>query len=144
MFGFISGPSESHASAGRLAGYRERIDQLGLGPVSVAPGDYQYEGGFAAALEMFGSNSRPEALFCANDLLAIGAIDALRETLCMRVPEDVIVAGFDDIPAAAWASIDLTTFVQDGALWSTRPWLSSPPRRPANAKNLRRSSFPHG
>ena len=114
-FGFISGPSESHASAGRLAGYRERIDQLRLGPVSVVPGDYQYEGGFAAALEMFASDSRPQALFCANDLLAIGAIDALRETLCMRIPEDVIVAGFDNIPAAAWASIDLTTFVQDGA-----------------------------
>ena len=114
-FGFISGPVESHASAGRLAGYRDRIDQLGIGPVMVARGDYRYEGGFAAALEMFGRDRRPEALFCANDLLAIGAIDALREKLCMRVPEDVIVAGFDDIPAAAWASIDLTTFVQDGA-----------------------------
>ena len=114
-FGFISGPVESHASAGRLAGYRDRIDQLGIGPVMVARGDYRYEGGFAAALEMFGRDRRPEALFCANDLLAIGAIDALRKKLCMRVPEDVIVAGFDDIPAAAWASIDLTTFVQDGA-----------------------------
>ena len=81
----------------------------------VARGDYRYEGGFAAALEMFGRDRRPEALFCANDLLAIGAIDALRKKLGMRVPEDVIVAGFDDIPAAAWASIDLTTFVQDGA-----------------------------
>jgi DNA-binding LacI/PurR family transcriptional regulator len=114
-FGFISGPVESHASAGRLAGYRDRLGTLGIGPVTVARGDYRYEGGFAAALELFGCDQSPDALFCANDLLAIGAIDALRKKFGMRVPEDVIVAGFDDIPAAAWASIDLTTFVQDGA-----------------------------
>ena len=109
----------------------------------VARGDYRYEGGFAAALEMFGRDQRPEALFCANDLLAIGAIDALRKKLGMRVPEDVIVAGFDDIPAAAWASIDLTTSCRTARVWSTRRWRSSPPRRRANAKNWRRSSSRH-
>lgn len=114
-FGFISGPVESHASGGRLSGYQDRLRALGIGPARVARGDYRYEGGFAAALGMFGGKDRPDALFCANDLLAIGAMDAMRKRLGMRVPEDVLVAGFDDIPAASWASIDLTTFVQDGA-----------------------------
>ena len=47
-------------------------------------GDYRYEGGFAAALEMFDGPHKPEALFCANDLLAIGAMDAIRKSLGMR------------------------------------------------------------
>ena len=146
-FGFISGPSESHASAGRLKGFQREIDQLEAGPVSVVGrGDYRYEGGFAAALEMF-----------AKQLAATGAV--LRErsaghrsdrrlaqdASACAIPEDVLVAGFDDIPAAAWAS-DRPDNLCPGrrGVWSRRPWLSSPPRRPANAKNLRRSSFPHG
>jgi DNA-binding LacI/PurR family transcriptional regulator len=114
-FGFISGPIASFASTSRLKGFAARLRELGAGPVKVGRGDYRYEGGFAAAIEMFAPSEAPEALFCANDLLAIGAIDALRKAKGIRVPEDVMVAGFDDIPEASWASVDLTTFMQDGA-----------------------------
>jgi DNA-binding LacI/PurR family transcriptional regulator len=114
-FGFISGAPESHASAGRLEGFQNRLRELGTRSVRIGRGDYRYEGGFAAALSMFAGADKPEALFCANDLIAIGAIDALRKSLGMRVPEDVLVAGFDDIPAASWASVDLTTFLQDAS-----------------------------
>jgi DNA-binding LacI/PurR family transcriptional regulator len=48
--------------------------------------------------------------------VAIGAIDAIRTRLRLRVPEDVLVAGFDDIPMAGWAGYQLTTFVQDASL----------------------------
>jgi len=112
-FGFISGPMASHASAGRLRGFQDRLHELKAGPVQIGRGDYRYEGGFAAALQLFSGAERPQALFCANDLLAIGAIDALQKSLGLRVPEDVLVAGFDDIPSAAWASVGLTTFRQD-------------------------------
>ena len=74
---------------------------------------FDYEGGAAAALAMFSDEVVPDALFCANDLMALGAIDALRRKRGMRVPDDVLVAGFDDIPAAAWGAYDLTTVVQD-------------------------------
>lgn len=114
-FGFISGPVASYASASRLKGFAGRLRELEAGPVKVERGDYRYEGGFAAAIELFAPSERPEALFCANDLLAIGAIDALRKAKGIRVPEDVLVAGFDDIPEASWVSVDLTTFMQDGA-----------------------------
>jgi DNA-binding LacI/PurR family transcriptional regulator len=114
-FGFMSGPPTSHASAGRERGFTERLVELTGRHVTIARADYRYEGGFAAALQMFAGPDRPEALFCANDLIAFGAMDALRNRCGMRVPEDVLVAGFDDIPGAAWASYDLTTFVQDGS-----------------------------
>ena len=57
----------------------------------------------------------PDALFCANDLMAIGALDALRHELGCKVPDDVLVAGFDDVPEASWKAYDLTTVLQDGA-----------------------------
>jgi DNA-binding LacI/PurR family transcriptional regulator len=114
-FGFISGPVSSPASAGRLRGFAGRLRELDVGRLSTARGDYRYQGGFAAATELFSSAGRPDALFCANDLLAIGAIDCLRKTKGVRVPDDVMVAGFDNIPEASWASVDLTTFMQDGA-----------------------------
>jgi DNA-binding LacI/PurR family transcriptional regulator len=114
-FAFISGPATSHASTSRLEGFADRLRERGAGLVTTRRGDYRYEGGFAAAADLFAAAKSPDALFCANDLLAIGAIDALRKARGLRVPEDVMVAGFDDIPAASWASVDLTTFKQDGA-----------------------------
>ena len=112
-FGFISGPKASFASVGRLEGFSTRLRELDAGPLTIASGDYHYEGGFAAACELYGGASKPEALFCANDLLALGAMDALRNKLGLRIPQDVLVAGFDDIAPAAWAAYDLTTFVHD-------------------------------
>lgn len=113
-FGFIAGSEWSHASAERLRGYQKRLDERGFGGPEVATGDFRYRSGFEAAMSMYRSGVKPGAVFCANDLMAIGALDALRGPLGMRIPEDVLVAGFDDIPEASWESYDLTTVVQDG------------------------------
>lgn len=112
-FAFISGPSVSHASSDRLKGYVERSHELRAGQIRIAQGDYHYEGGFDATLRLFSGGTKPDALFCANDLLALGAMDALRHSLGIRVPQDVIVAGFDNIPATAWHSYNVTTFEQN-------------------------------
>lgn len=114
-FGFIAGSEWSHASAERLLGYRERLREHGFADLEVATGDFRYDSGFDAALSMYKADNRPEAVFCANDLMAIGALDALRGPLNLRVPEDVMVAGFDDVPEASWKSYELTTVVQDGS-----------------------------
>lgn len=114
-FGFIAGPPGSSASEDRLKGFRGRLNEAGLDVVALAQGTYRYEGGHAAALSMFGEGRGPDALFCANDLTALGALDALRTKLGLSVPGDVLVAGFDDIPAASWAAYDLTTVLQDAA-----------------------------
>lgn len=113
-FGYISGAKGSLASDERYAGYSERLVAAGFEPPVVRAAGFRYERGFKAAQEIFSRPRAPDALFCANDLSAIGAMDALRQR-GLRIPEDVIIAGFDDIPAAAWGSYELTTFLQDGA-----------------------------
>ncbi|WP_349644469.1 substrate-binding domain-containing protein [Rhizobium calliandrae] len=71
-------------------------------------GKYSYEAGRRAALEIAAKNNT-DATFFANDILAIGGVDALREDAGKRVPEDISVAGFDDIPMASWPHYALTT-----------------------------------
>jgi DNA-binding LacI/PurR family transcriptional regulator len=112
-FGFISGPAGSPASDERFAGYRDRLLELGVRHLKVEPADFRYEGGFEAAVAMFAGPDRPDAVFGANDLVAMGAIDAIRRHVGLRVPEDVLVAGFDNIPTASWAAYDLTTLDQN-------------------------------
>jgi DNA-binding LacI/PurR family transcriptional regulator len=111
-FAFIGGSEGSHASLERRRGYEERLRALGASKVRFATGGYSYEGGFAATGALC-AVGKPDAIFCANDLMAIGAIDALRHHLKIRVPEEVLVAGFDDIPQASWGAHNLTTVVQD-------------------------------
>ena len=102
-FGFIAGSTGSHASKERLRGYRDRLRECGHSQIEIAVGEFHYGGGFNAVVEFHSRGTMPEAIFCANDLMAIGAIDALRREVGLRVPEDVLVAGFDDVPEASWA-----------------------------------------
>jgi DNA-binding LacI/PurR family transcriptional regulator len=70
-----------------------------------------YEGGLAAARRLFAA-TRPEAVFCVNDLMAFGVMDAARYEFGLEVPRDLCVIGFDDIPQADWLAFRLTTFEQ--------------------------------
>lgn len=82
--------------------------------------DSDYDSGLAAARALFAEGERPDAIFCANDLLAFGAMDVIRRELGLGVPDDVAVIGFDDVPEAAWLSYELTTFRQDPAMIAAR------------------------
>ena len=115
-FAFLTGSRGSYASSERLRGFKTQLRTHGFSNVSVASGNYLYSGGFDATLELNERGPMPEAIFCANDLMAIGALDALRRSLGLRVPEDVLVAGFDDVPEASWMAYDLTTVVQSGQI----------------------------
>lgn len=114
-FGFLSGPQDSPANNERRAGYVDRLAERGVSGISIssAAPDFTYEAGYAGACELFSADAPPDALFCANDLIAFGAIDALRTEFGIRCPEDVLIAGFDDIPPSGWKGYDLTSFVQD-------------------------------
>lgn len=114
-FGFVAGSEGSHASNERLRGYRGALRRHGAAKLALAAGNYSYDGGYAAALELSRRGEMPDALFCANDLMAIGMLDALRYELGLKAPDDVLVAGFDDVPEASWKAYDLTTVLQDSA-----------------------------
>ncbi|MEB2843175.1 LacI family DNA-binding transcriptional regulator [Endobacterium cereale] len=89
---------------------------------SVAEGGQEsdYMTGLAAGRKLFAGNDYPDAVFCTNDLIAFGVIDHLRKERGLRVPEDVAVIGFDDVPEAAWLSFRLTTFRQDPIVMADR------------------------
>jgi len=111
--GCISGPSALSPSADRLTGYRNALEAHGI-PVEealIVKGDFHYQGGYAAALQLLTAPAPPTAIFALNDLMAIGAIAAAKK-LGKRVPEDVSVIGFDDIDLAPYMSPALTTIAQ--------------------------------
>jgi DNA-binding LacI/PurR family transcriptional regulator len=82
--------------------------------------DSDYDSGVSAARALFGEGDFPDAIFCANDLLAFGAMDVIRQDFGLTVPGDVALIGFDDVPEAAWLSYGLTTFRQDPAVIAAR------------------------
>ena len=108
----IGGIASTWSSAARGEGFLERLRERGCAPPPVEVGGYTYQGGHDAALLLLRRRSPPDAIFCANDMMALGAMDAARRVLGLEVPRDVSVVGFDGIPAAAWASYDLTTLHQ--------------------------------
>jgi len=111
-FGFISGVEDTSTNRDRLEGFRQQLSLLGLPMPTVEHGDYAYESGRDAAKRLILQGERPDAIFCANDIMAIGALDGLRLDLGLRVPDDISLIGFDDIPMAGWSGIELTTVRQ--------------------------------
>lgn len=111
----IGGPDVLWTAEQRLAGYREAIAAAGLDPdaVPVLVGDYRQQSGRELAERALAepADRRPTALLCANDLMAIGALEFCRSAGIL-VPEDVSLAGFDDVPMAALLTPALTTVRQ--------------------------------
>ena len=106
---YIAGIENTSTNQSRKVGFLARAGELGMTVMNQVLGHYSYDGGYQAALELF-SSQRPDAIFCANDIMAMGAMDALRYELKLSIPEDVSVVGFDDISNAHWPVYDLTTF----------------------------------
>jgi len=109
----VTGPEESPHSRERLFGYRMQLRQAGVtyDESLVIPGEFTLESGGAAADKLLNLKHRPTAAFFFNDEMAIGAIQRLASRN-VRVPEDMSIAGFDDIPFAAYANPALTTIYQ--------------------------------
>jgi len=109
----IGGPSALWTAQQRLAGYREAFAGAGIDPdgVPVLQGDYQQASGRALAAEALAADPAPTALICANDLMAVGAMEYCRE-IGLRCPEDVSIVGFDDLPLSNMLSPRLTSVRQ--------------------------------
>lgn len=102
---FIKGPAENADASERLRGYR---DAAGVAAYLEVDGDFSEDAGRSAAAAVLGSTPWPTAVFAANDAMAIGALAALRDAGVM-VPEQIAIAGFDDIPIARYVTPALTT-----------------------------------
>ncbi|MBL4768298.1 MAG: LacI family DNA-binding transcriptional regulator [Rhodobacteraceae bacterium] len=108
----LSGPNNSSVTRGRCEGYEKSMLAAGLQAYAkTLGGDFTIESGVRAALEIIAMTTRPTAVFCANDEMAIGAITTFLEH-GVRVPEDISVMGFDDIQFAAHSVPPLTTIRQ--------------------------------
>jgi len=107
--GFVTGAAHSSQAAERYRAYQACMVAAGLWDEAlVRPGDFTQRRGFEAGLELLSLPDPPTAIFAASDLTAFGVIDAARAK-GLRVPEDLSVVGFDDIPAAAHAHPSLTS-----------------------------------
>ena len=106
---FISGPAGNFDSRQRLKGYRAAMARYAPdAPLTVLDGDFIEESGYRAGLQLAAMTPRPTAVFAANDMMAVGCLAAFKEA-GLRVPEDIAVAGFDDIPIARYVNPPLTT-----------------------------------
>jgi DNA-binding LacI/PurR family transcriptional regulator len=109
---FISGQRDATTSRDRQRGFASRMKQLKMRSyVQEEGGDFSYEAGYAAAKRLLRRTARPDALFFACDVMAVGGMDAARE-IGLSVPEDVSVVGYDDVPLAALPCYSLTTIRQ--------------------------------
>jgi LacI family transcriptional regulator len=104
---FIAGPRDNIEAAERLSGYRAALANSGQGGEQIAQGDFSERSGLLAGRQLLAA-AVPDAVFAANDMMAIGCLQALREA-GLEIPRDVAVAGFDDIPVARFVDPPLTT-----------------------------------
>jgi LacI family transcriptional regulator len=109
----IGGPEDYLCSRARIDGYRSALERAGIAfdRELVRHGDFQHEGGFAGGGELLDLADRPTAIFAGNDQHALGVYEAARQR-SLRIPQDLSVVGFDDLPVARWVSPPLTTIRQ--------------------------------
>lgn len=108
----ITGWTGSSTGRDREAGFRAGLAQAGMAPHAVLDGHYRREEASAAVLSMFEDASPPDAIFVGNDHMAFAVMDTLRGALRHRIPEDVSIVGYDDVPLADWGAYRLTTWRQ--------------------------------
>ncbi len=111
--GAISGPARMMCGRARVDGYRAALETAGLpvDPGLVVTGDFHHGAGYRQGLELLRRPDRPTAVFAGDDLQTLGLYEAARE-LGLRIPQDLSVVGFDDLPVARWVGPPLTTVRQ--------------------------------
>jgi LacI family transcriptional regulator, galactose operon repressor len=112
-FGLIAGPVGISTGAEREEGYRRALLEAGhpLRDDMCARGEFTHASGHAGLLQLMQRTPAPTAVFCVNDVIAFGALDAARAQ-GIPVPEDLWIVGYDDIDMAAWEAFSLTTVRQ--------------------------------
>ena len=107
----VAGPDNWFDARARVVGWRAELSEAGLPVPEVVPGGWDASQGYQAVQEILHRPTLPTAVFAANDLLALGVIRALHEAN-LRIPEDVAVVGYDDVPGSDYYHPPLTTVRQ--------------------------------
>jgi DNA-binding LacI/PurR family transcriptional regulator len=111
-FGIIAGPEDSYVGEERVGAARRRLEQRSCS-AAIARGNFDYDSGQSALKELWQINhGQLDAVICANDLMAIGAMDSARVDFGLSVPQDMSIVGFDGVGPAHWLSYQLTTVRQ--------------------------------
>lgn len=108
----IMGWQGSSTGRDRAAGFCAGLAARGLKPLAMVDGEYSRDRAAAVARDLFKGPAHPDAIFVGNDHMAFAVVDVVRHELGLRIPEDVSIVGFDDVPMAAWPSYALTTIRQ--------------------------------
>lgn len=108
---FLGGIASTATNKMRESGFVNQLQTRGYGGLLREEGTYTYQSGFEATRHLLALSPAPDAIFCAADIMALGAIDAVREA-GLSVPGDISIVGFDDIPVAGWPAYSLTTIRQ--------------------------------
>ena len=110
---YIAGSEETSTNLERERGFRERLEESGMRIWARGVGNYDFDQARLAVKKMcVKGQEMPDAIFVASDHMAFGVMDTLRSELGLRVPQDVSIIGFDNVPQAAWDSYQLTTVEQ--------------------------------
>lgn len=111
-FGIIAGPEDNYVGRERVAAALARLRELGR-KAAVVPGRFDHDSGAAGLAQLMQQTKRKlDAVICANDLMAIGAIDSARTDYGLSLPDDISIVGFDGVGPARWPSYRLTTIRQ--------------------------------
>lgn len=110
IIGFIFGNVDSYSSIEKLEGYKMALAEkhIPFKEELVEPGYLEFNGGYEAALSLLKKNPRPTAILAGNDVMALGAREAILE-MGMNIPQDMALVGFDDIPWVSLKGLELTT-----------------------------------
>lgn len=108
----VMGWQGSSTGRDRAEGFKQAMQAAGLQPFAMVDGTYSREKAAAVTRELCQGPERPDAIFVGNDHMAFAVMDTLRHELGLRVPQDVSVVGYDDVPMAAWHAYGLTTIRQ--------------------------------
>ena len=111
-FGYIAGLESSSTNRDRFAGFREGLEAAGFNDIEVGRGNYNHVDAQAAARQLLSLGQRPQAIFVANDHMAVAVMDVARYEFGLSIPGDLSIVGYDDVGPARWPSYGITSVTQ--------------------------------
>ena len=115
-YGFMAGLETSSTSRDRERAFTRKLSESGKSVVARENGNYTFEDSVLASRALLSKRFRPDAVFCANDHMAIAMIQIAREEFGLDVGKDISIVGFDDSKLASWPSFSLTTYSQPATI----------------------------